>query len=281
MKDLLNSFYNINILQYKEYNNGIIFQIDGINFYLVECEYTEEYLHYLESLIVRYSNLKLHSFVYNKYNKILSSGFILLKLNIMIEDISLYDLNKLKNIRIDKINNNYLTMDQFWENKIDYLEKQLAEISSNKLINNSFDYFLGIAEILISYFKRNFNKNNLILSVSHRSLYSLSTIDFYNPLNICFDYYLKDYIAYIRLTNNYDLLYELISNIKNKNDYTYLFVRMTFPFKYFYEVENILIDGVHEHDLVKIVNEIKDYEMYLAKIEKVFRIYVFSWIKKE
>ena len=281
MKELLKKYYNLNIEIYKSYEDGIIFTINGINYYFTKCDYDEEYLKYLETIVNKNYNLKLHRFVYTKKGSILADNYVLLELHTLIDDIDLYDIRKFQTVVMNEFVDKYITMDKFWEDKIDYLERQLTELSSNKLINNSFDYFLGISEILITFLKKEFNKENIKLCNSHRCLNSLSTIDFYNPLNICIDYYLKDYIGYIRFKNDDNLLYEVVESLNNKNDYGYFFVRLAFPFNYFYEVSNILIDKKSESELVKIVNNINEYENYLWKLEKLFGIYIFSWIKKE
>ena len=102
----------------------------------------------------------------------------------------------------------------------------------------------------------------------------------YSPLNVGVDLPLKDIAAYIRIKNDHNLLYELLDK-QNYNDYQYLFVRMTFPFNYFYEVSNVLLDNKNNKSLIKIVDGVYDYEKYLLTMEKAFGIYIFSWIKKE
>jgi len=101
-------------------------------------------------------------------------------------------------------------MAQFWEEKIDYLELQLSELSNNLLLNNSFDYFVGIAEILLEYLKRNYSEENIDLKLSHRCLNCLDSIEYYNPLNISFDLAYKDIAAYLRKSKDIDLTIDII-----------------------------------------------------------------------
>ena len=63
-------------------------------------------------------------------------------------------------------------------------------------------------------------------------------------------------------------------------DYIYFFVRMTFPFDYFHELQEILVDGKSNENLIRIVNRVGEYEKYLGEMQKLFGIYVFSWIKQ-
>lgn len=280
MNDLLKKYYNIEIDNFKYYNEGMLFSINGYNYYFVKCYYDEKYLNYLKSIVDNYETIKLHRFVVNKDGSLLSDGYVLLEMRTLIDDITLNDIKLFSSVGCNESLNYYVSMDKFWEEKIDYLELQLSELSANKLINNSFDYYLGISEILISYLKKINIENNIRLSLSHRSMRSLSTIDYYNPLNICFDHYLKDIAGYIRLFNNMDLIYNLVEKIKDVTDYQYLFVRLVFPFNYFYELSSVLIDGNDEIALADIINHIKEYENYLLWCEELFGIYLFSWIKK-
>ena len=277
MKKRLNKYYGIDINEFKEYNDGIIFFVGGDYYYFVKSLYDEEYINFLFNICTELKNIKLHSFVFNKENKLISDGYVLFKLNNLIDDITIQDIYSFINVDCSKYKNDYIFMDKFWEDKIDYLEIQLTELSNNKLINNSFDYFVGIAEILIGYLKDNFDKESLNLCLSHRCFNSLSTIEFYNPLNISFDIYLKDIASYIRITKNRELLLDVIDKeSRNLNYLKYFFVRMVFPFSYFREVSNVLIDGKNNEGLVKIVNNEYEYECYIYEMEKIFGIYIFS-----
>lgn len=281
MIDKLKENYNIEISKYKEYKEGIIFYYDGYYYYYTKCYIDENSLKELNKLIItlKHHHIKLHDFIYNNKNELITEEYILLRINNMISNITLDDLNKFSKINMNKYLDNYLSMDQVWEQKIDYLELQLKEISNNKLINNSFDYFSGIAEIIIKYLKINYNKNKINIVLSHQTLTSLSNIDYYNPLNISYDHYLKDLSSYITYNNNYNLLLDLIDKL-NPNELPYLFSRLVFPFNYFEEVEQILLNSKNEQQLLEIINNIPKYEKNILEIEKIFNIYLFDWIKK-
>jgi len=283
MKEILKKYYDIEISE--DYKEGIIFFVDGYYYLFVKCHYDEEYINQLVIICsqLQLKNIQLHEFIYNKEGKLLSDSFVLFRIHVFIDStISFNDVLLFANVDCNAYKKNYIFMDKFWEDKIDYLEIQLTELSNNKLINNSFDYFVGIAEILIGYLKDNFDKESLNLCLSHRCFNSLSTIEFYNPLNISFDIYLKDIASYIRITKNRELLLDVIDKeSRNLNYLKYFFVRMVFPFSYFREVSNVLIDGKNNEGLVKIVNNEYEYECYIYEMEKIFGIYIFSWIKKE
>lgn len=280
MKDILSEYYNIFIDDYKEYKDGLIFQVDGINYYLVKTSYDTAYINELIKVCeeVRKQNVLLHDFIKNKNNEFLSNGYILFKINVLMDDIDLNDIKKFNSIDSNKYLKEYIKMEDFWQNKIDYFEVQISELSDNKLINHSFDYYIGIAEIIILFLKKHPTKNDLCLS--HKSLDSISTLEFYNPLNITFDLKLKDMASYIRMTNNYELLNDLLDQI-DWSDKAYLFTRMVFPFRYFNIISDMVVDNEEEHELINLLNNVKKYEAYLSQMQKMFGIYIFSWIKKE
>ena len=93
--------------------------------------------------------------------------------------------------------------------KIDYLEEYISIFDNNSLISYSFDYYVGIAELLLEFYKESIKgyKGHYLV---HRTFYSLNTIDYYNPLNIVLGERYKDFAAYIRITNNLELLYVLL-----------------------------------------------------------------------
>ena len=280
MKDILSEFYKINIDNYQIYKDGLIFQIDGINYYFTKTFYDSVYINELIRICneLKEQNIFLHDFVKNINNEYLTEQWILFRVNTLLDDIDLNDINKFININCNKYLSEYITMEDFWQNKIDYFEIQISELSDNKLINHSFDYYIGIAEIIIQFLRKNPAKIDLCLS--HKTLDSLKTIDFYNPLNITFDLKLKDIASYIRLTNNLELLSDILDQQDEYYNKAYFMARMVFPFKYFNVISNMVVDKEKDSDLVYMLNNVKQYENYVSKIQSMFGIYLFSWIKK-
>lgn len=278
MIDILQKYYGIVVDSYEEVCNGIVFFIYDSKYYLCKSYLKEDEVNLLFNKIRETDvDIPLHSFIYNKDNNIYSDGYVLFKLNVFVEDVSLADIEKFNNYR--GIYLDYVKMDDFWFKKIDYLEYQLIELSNNKLINTSFDYFVGLAELLLVFYKDNyvFYENDLCLS--HKELNNLSSLEFYNPFNLSIDYKYKDIISFIRYTNNYQLLNDYLNKI-DSNEKIYFFVRMCFPFKYFKCLNECLLMN-NEICLLNIIERIDDYEKYLLYMEELFNIYLFSWIKKE
>jgi hypothetical protein len=182
MIDILQKYYDIVIDSYEEVNDGILFFIYDSKYYLYKSYLKENDVNSIFNKINNVKmNIPLHSFVFNKNNLIFSEGFVLFKLNSFVEDVSLSDIEYFWSQSI--ILFDYVKMDKFWFKKIDYLEYQLVELSNNKIINSSFDYFVGLAELLLLFYKENYILNDTNLCLSHKVFNSLSTLEFYNPLN--------------------------------------------------------------------------------------------------
>lgn len=275
MTELLKEYYGLEIDNVKEYNDGIIFFVNGDYYYLCKCnlEYTDVLKCYRLVDILKRKQIRLHEFVYNINNELISENYVLLKLNNIISDIDFFDL-KFIDIEYDLKDDFYL----LWTSKIDYLESLLFNGTDNALLAYSFDYFVGIAEMLLMFYRDNKNDSGGTYLV-HRLFNNLSTVDFYNPLNLVVGDKYKDIAFFIRLTNDWDLLFEILNDISYK-DKVVLFVRMTFPFEYFRFVYKYVNNRVVDDELIKIVSNIELYEDYLLKIEQLFNIRLFDFIKK-
>lgn len=280
MEEIIKKYYCFDVDDLQEYNEGFIFFLNGDYFYFVKCFLDEKYLKNLY-LFCKRKNVKCHELVFNKDNNFLSDEFVLMKLNFFVEDITMNDVNYFRSIDCNEFKDKYISLDKIWEMKIDYLEIQLGELSDNKVINNSFDYYVGIVENLILFFRKNITRENFNLCLSHSCLSNLSSVDYYNPLKFSFDYWMKDFVNYIRLSKDYELLENVLEEINNFDDRIYLFVRLIFPYNYFEEVSNVIVEKKSDRKLIEVVNSIDDYDKYIGKIQKMFSIYLFSWIKKE
>ena len=278
MKELLKKHYGLEIEYSRNYQYGLIFFVNGDYYYLCKCLLNEEELLkcYDLYLLLKSKQVILHDFVFNNDNNLLSDEYVLLKLNYLIDDIDIYDIEKLNiEVDFDYVEDFY----SLWIDRIDYYEKELFVDEDNNFINYSFDYFIGLSEMLLDYYKNSILviKKNYVV---HRSFITLNTIDFYNPLNIIVGDKLKDYASYIRLTNNWDLLYSLLNNVTYE-DRVYLLVRLSFPFKYFYCINNYISNNSCVEELLTIVEDISKYEDYLERLELLTGIKLFYWIKKD
>ena len=280
MNDLLEKYYGISVEYYKKYRDGIVFFVNGDYYYFFKVYLDNSKINdiYKLYLIMKERNIVVHDFILNNKNELLSEMYALIKLNYLITNIDLYDIQKF-NVLVNNSINLKNDFREEWINRIDYLETQVMELSNCLLINNSFDYYIGVSEIILNFYNDQYDSSNDYYVV-HSLFDSLSTIDFYNPLYFCLGNRYKDFVSYIKISNDWDILHKLLNQI-TENDKVYLFVRLSFPFEYFKVVNKMLIDGIDEKNILKFVREIDKYEEYLLKLEEYFGYKIFYWIKKD
>lgn len=226
--------------------------------------------------------------IVNKYNSIFTpyreKTFILIekkqdKKEIRKINISNHEFKKLK---ID--NWNYI-----WQRKIDYFEIQMMHIKGKyKIIDESFDYFIGLAENAISYLWINRLDNTNENAICRRRI---NKDDNYNPLNVVIDCSMRDAGEYLKLlfwTKSYDesKLRKIIKTIIKQNENVkILFARLLYPSYYFDIYEKIIKKEQKEIELINIINRVNEYEEYLSKIYDIIKeeykdINQIEWIKK-
>ena len=136
-----------------------------------------------------------------------------------------------------------------------------------------------MAENAISYYNDILDTNNYRYVISHKSIrWNYSLEDLYNPLNIIFDYPVRDVAEYIKnafFLNNNDIINE-ISNYLHINplsltDVKLLIARLLYPSFYFQMYEDILVYGMNEKIINLVIDKLPRYEKYLRNIIDYFK----------
>lgn len=174
-----------------------------------------------------------------------------------------------------------------WSKKIDYIEYQMMHIDNKyPLINDSINYYIGLAENAIMYFKM-VNKNNYSLYICHRRQ-NKDTL--YNPLELVIDYKVRDIAEYLKegffyhnktINSIKRYLYKINLNI---NDYLLLYIRMLYPSYYFDIYEKIVNNNLNENKLNIVIEKISLYEELLYEIYLIIRknnVLGINWINKK
>lgn len=223
---------------------------------------------------------------YNNINYILLKIFVNINKPISLEEISFIS----KSLLVENVNVNW---GMLWSNKIDYLEDLINENGKKyPLIVDSFNYFVGMAENAIGYFNSIVVDNNYKYVISHKIIRWNDTVEvLYNPLNLIFDYKVRDIAEYIKISffnNNYDVFNELVTYLRNNylslTDVKLLISRLLYPSFYFDMYEDILIDNKEEKIILDVISRLDEYEEYLSKVINFFKvnydIYEIEWLKK-
>ena len=230
-------------------------------------------------------NTLVSEIITNKDGKYVSnynnSNYILIKIYANPnKKISLEEITYLANSLYTKsIQTNWAKL---WGNKIDYLEKLINENGKKyPLLVDSFNYFVGLTENAISYYNSIEIENNMIYVISHKSLkYNDDVTALYNPLNIIFDYSVRDVAEYIKNSfwdDNRNIYYELSEYMKYNHlsitEIKLLISRILYPSFYFELYEDILLYSESETIILKFTNKLPQYEIYLSSIITFFNHY--------
>ena len=271
MKQLINYFYNLKEFKIIYKNKDIYLKTKNEEYLFTEITNSEEILEIYNLLQNKHS---FYHFIINKdhniFTKYNNKIYVLLK------------INKLQNktYKIEYIpvlfNKKYLidrtSWIKLWSKKIDYFENNQEKIRNKyKIINESIDYYIGLAENAISYITYNISSNiiNKPKIICHQRL---SKENFYNPLYCRINYKEKDiseYLKYIFTNNTYKSknIQQIILNLRcTKDDYILLLGALLFPTYYFDYLEKIVNNQIEESTLNKVITRNKEYESYLKQI---------------
>ena len=241
------------------------------------------------------SNTLMSEIIINRNNEIISNyngiSYILIKVfanvnkSISLEEISFVS----KSLYREKININWGIL---WSNKIDYLEDLINENGKKyPLIVDSFNYFVGMCENAIAYFNSIILDNNYKYVVSHKVIKWDDSVEvLYNPMNITFDYRVRDVAEYIKnsfFNNNHNIYNELIIYLNKEQlsltEVKLLISRLMYPSFYFEMYEDILIDNKEEKIILDVISRLDGYEQYLDKIinflGRYYQVDEIMWLK--
>lgn len=232
--------YRVDYLIYKK--EYISFETHGEKYMLFKTDYSNEKLEQLNMIVNYLDNYAIffHQIVISRNGFIFKYGnekYVLIKPRIVSERlIAINEILKLSNININLNINNYL------DEKIDFLEKYLANYENVELEN--LNYFIGLSENAISLFNIIGTENRNFIA-HKRIYYNEKAIDFYNPLDIVLDYRSRDLAEYSKSAFMYGNN-QIIINLKylNSNDWISYFARIMFPSFYFDNVDKCIKEGI-------------------------------------
>lgn len=299
MNNFIKFFYNMKVTNTNFINNYYEFNHNN-NYYRLYI-LNEEYNIYNYNNIYTINkelinNTLMSEIILNKDKNIITTyhniNYILLKINCNInKNITLEEIDYLSKV---KIVNNKSNWGLLWSKKIDYLEELISENGKKyPQVVNSFNYFIGLSENAISYYNNIDIDNNMMYYISHKVLRPTDKVDsLYNPLNIIYDYRVRDVAEYIKnsfWTDNHNIYNELnnylYKNNLSLNEVKLLISRVLFPSFYFDLYEDIFNYNKDEKILNNIISRIDEYEEYLNSIiiyfKRFYPIDEIEWLKKK
>ena len=275
MKNILNYYYGMIVDKvsdegYFSYNNHL--------FCLVNYQRN---IDEIESLVLLNNymlsnNIKINKIIRNNYNEILTyhEGKYYCLLLIKYEGIgsSFHFIPIINNPKLDILKRNKWAY--LWSMKIDYVEYPVKHKKKKyPIINNSIEYYIGLSENAISYFKM-LVLDNIPLYIGHRRI---NKNKMYNPLELVIDYKVRDISEYIKQVffKKEKAIYEIKQFINSLNlndmDYILLYCRLLFP-SYYFDIYDKIIKGELEDDsLIRITDLVNDYEELLYNVYLIIK----------
>lgn len=304
MKESICYYYNINVDKLDEFGDKYHFKIQNQDYFFVYYNRSLAELSDIINCVIDLKNkgLDIHVPVLNieksYLTKINDINYILFQINNPQEKFNIFDI--IDNNQKLVLNDNYSSLyrnnwERLWEDKIDYYEYQIRELGLDKeIIKNSFSYYIGLAENAISYIhiinNRFANYSPKIVWSHRRIFYPNYRVNYYNPLSFIFDIEIRDIAEYLKsifFSVGYnETIEELKTYLKiQKLDgfmYNMLFARMLFPTYYFDIYEDVMNKSRKEEDLIKIIEQVEEYEKFLKKayfeISKYAQLYKIDWL---
>lgn len=271
MENILNYYYDINVIDIKKYDY----------YYLITSDEGDEYLF---NEIVNVSELKEIIDYLNNTNMLYHLLMLTKEQNITItyndKEYALFKVRDNDNLNIfsfsNLITNGKCIWGTLWSNRVDYYLEQLKEVVDINEIKYAMDYYISLAEIAISYFntlEEIYKSNELTYTISHHITSSpVSKYELYNPSNMCKDLIVRDVAEYIKasffediLTNNEIL--NLIDRINlNEQLANYLLVRLIYP-SYMFKIYDKYIETKEiDRKFYEYMKKSREYEHLLANI---------------
>ncbi len=270
------------IMYYYDLNDVILSKINGINYVRSKNKI------YIFSEIYNINEIyEIYNLLSNKknYYKIIKNrmGDIVTPYNNKNYILMEKETKKISNIPPIIVKNTDYLLDrsnwyELWRNKNDYYEYQMNHIRGKyKIIDESIDYYIGIAENAISYISYNIKKINNVKMICHKRI---NADEYFNPLNCVIDYQERDigeYLKYIFWSNEYKKinLNDFFAKKINHNiiNYNLLYARILYPTEYFDKYDQIVNSLAEAEKLNSIIKRQKEYELYINNIYEIISKY--------
>lgn len=299
MKNFLNTNYNIIVDKIYKTKGDLFFFTNNTKIYIVSID--ENDLNNITEQ-VKVSNalarnqVTINTILLNKYGSYFSKYKEKTVILIIVNDNEKNKLYYSELLKLQNYNENYFILEKInliteWESEIDILENELMEYNKeNRIVQNSFNYYVGLAELALQFYKHNTINKNIKYCIGHYRLTDFNRKNFNNPLflkKIDNSYDVANYIKHKLYfeTIDFEEIYEICQN--NTIDTECLISCLLYPTYYFNNLKAFLkSNDDRENDNIKkikhIINKQKKLEdlfVFLRnqlKNEKIVEI--FNWL---
>lgn len=291
MKNLINYYYGILINSFKKINERFVFEEDNKSYEFIPF-YGDVNKFYKNYLILINNNKYCHEVVFNKDKSLVTfynnKPYFLLKKKIYIDKS--VDINEIINYDIPVYGAHTLDWKKLWEQKIDYYEYQMSQLSFKyRKLKNSFDYYIGLSETAINLLNY-VDEKNIKYYVCHKRINQNENLDeFFNPVNIVIDSRVRDIAEYVKVNyfNEVISLNEFFHYL-DVLDFSYtesllLLSRLLYPSYYFDMYDQVIQEKLNEEKIDFYIKKNTYYEVFLKKtynyIKNKHKIPEIEWLE--
>lgn len=152
---------------------------------------------------------------------------------------------------------------KIWQEKSDYIESYYEHIRiQNPLVNESFDYYLGLLEFAIFYLGEDSYYGEIYIQQKKYDN------DINNPLNVVVDFKERnfaEYLKYLFISNEYKNIdmHNLIRKNKDNYNFDLVIARVIYPNYYFDLLDDIIDNDVDENILIDVIKRSDSFENYI------------------
>lgn len=282
MKNLISYYYSITINELKKIDSKYEFIVDNIKYIFIPYVGNIEDLKKIY-LFLKSNNIYCHEIILNKDNSWITYytdiPYILIKINISSNNIVTF--NEMLSYDMPLYRISKLNWKKMWEEKIDYYEYQMSELGFKfKYIRKYFNYYVGLCETAISLLNT-LSTDEITTNIQHKKIkFNDKVEEFYNPINIIEDIYVRDIAEYIKsyyfedCINNLEIL-DIIKKINLNTDYAIMLLsRMLYPNYFFDMYDRIIKEEISEE---KIENYIKKSDQYETLLKSIYKYLVLKY----
>jgi len=301
MRETIRYYYNIYPKEISEIDNGCYFYFNGFKYYFLKYTRNVNEIKLLADMSndLYNKNILVSTFILSKDNnysvKVDDDIYVLLRVNSIENDsFNLKDVVYFNNLLISK-DNLVISEDwaSLWMKKVDSFEMEVSEINTEyPILQESFDYYVGLAENAISYFKDTSLEEDIKsakINLNHKRIdANVYSGHINNPLTFTFDYEVRDVAEYIKSKFfdgilDFDEIEDFIldSNL-SKASMRLLFSRLLYPSYYFDALVKIFVYDESDEILSRYIDRVNEFEDLLLDIfnliSKKYNIPPIEWL---
>jgi len=289
MESIINHYYHLVPENLKKRYGGFLFYVEEERYLLVEVLNETELLKIYQILINHHIGnfIIINNIEGNQISKQDDKNYLLFK--IRCNENENMTLKETINIHISGSN----IWSKVWGERINYYEIQINELAQDKkVVLDSINYYIGLAENAITIankYEKELNEHDY--AIQHYRMYvPVKKGDYFNPNNMLIDISIRDIAEYIKSSffnnpkDNNDYLEFILSLPLDQKKANFLLARLLYPSYYFDLFDEIILEERDEHDLIPVIKESKEYELFLKELyEKLtikYQMIYIEWLKK-